>query len=163
MHLVISSVESAENRGKECNQFSLLLSHAMILFSKVRTSASKKINLMALTQTLAILLRSKERRKNAMVFRRLSSIQVSFLFSVVFLCFQGPAGWGFSGLLSMVLGTIFRGISVVFCLISGRLWGPSIDLWVEDVCFWRACMILSYLQFSRVFFSVFWPGDKLFS
>ena len=44
----IPSIQSAENRRKECNQFWLRLHHTVILISNDRTSASKKINLMAL-------------------------------------------------------------------------------------------------------------------
>ena len=40
--------QSSENRRKECHRFWLRLLHAVILISKVRTSASKKINGMAL-------------------------------------------------------------------------------------------------------------------
>ena len=55
--------QSAENLRKNCNQFCLRLRHAVVLISNVRTSASKKINLMALIRTLTILITAFERTK----------------------------------------------------------------------------------------------------
>ena len=75
------SVQSAENRKKERNKFWLRLHHTVILISNGRTSASKKMNLMALTRTLRfLLLHSKERGKNSTVFGRLCRVAfVAFL------------------------------------------------------------------------------------
>ena len=49
-----STVQSAENRRKMYHRFWLRLRHAVILISNVRTSASKKINEMALIRTLTV-------------------------------------------------------------------------------------------------------------
>ena len=46
--------QSAENRRKERHRFWLRLLHAVILISNDRTSASKKINEMALIRTLTV-------------------------------------------------------------------------------------------------------------
>ena len=74
------AVQSAENRRQERNQFWLPLRHALILISSVRTSASKKINLMALIRTLTILITAFERmKKNSMVFGRLCGVRVYWL------------------------------------------------------------------------------------
>ena len=45
---IYMSKQFAENRRKECHRFWLRLRHAVILISNDRTSASKKINGMAL-------------------------------------------------------------------------------------------------------------------
>ena len=45
---------SAENHRKECHRFWLSLRHTVILISNDRTSASKKINRMALIRTLTV-------------------------------------------------------------------------------------------------------------
>ena len=67
-------LQSAENRRKERNQFWLRLHHTVILISNDRTSASKKMNLMALIRTRRfLLLRSKGKGKNSTVFGRLLS------------------------------------------------------------------------------------------
>ena len=47
-------IQSVENRRKECHRFWLPLRHAVILISNDRTSASKKINGMALIRTLTV-------------------------------------------------------------------------------------------------------------
>ena len=56
---------------EKCHRFWLRLFHAVILISNDRTLASKKINGMVFIRTLSRLLRSKEWRKNSMVFGRL--------------------------------------------------------------------------------------------
>ena len=50
----MAEVRSAGNRRKECHRFWLRLRHAVILISNGRTSASKKINGMALIRTLMV-------------------------------------------------------------------------------------------------------------
>ena len=59
---------SAENRGKECHRF--WLRYTVNLISNDRTSASKKINRMALIRTLTISNVAFERKKNSTVFGR---------------------------------------------------------------------------------------------
>ena len=56
-------IQSTENCGKKCSRFWLRLRHAVIMISNVRTSASKKINLMALIWTRTISTTTFERRK----------------------------------------------------------------------------------------------------
>ena len=56
-------VQSAENRRKECHRFWLGLRYAVILILKDRTSASKKINGMALIRTLTVSTTAFERTK----------------------------------------------------------------------------------------------------
>ena len=56
-------IQSTENRGEKCHRFWLRLRHAVILISNVGTSASKKINLMALIRTLTISTTTFERMK----------------------------------------------------------------------------------------------------
>ena len=56
-------MQSSENSGKKCHRFWLPLRHAVILISNVRTSASKKINFMALIRTLTISTTTFERMK----------------------------------------------------------------------------------------------------
>ena len=58
-----NDIQSAENRRKECHRFWLRLRHAVILILNVRTSASKKINGMALIRTLTVLNTAFERTK----------------------------------------------------------------------------------------------------
>ena len=53
-YLIMALNQSAENRRKECHRFWLRLHHAVILISNDRTSASKKINGMALILTLKV-------------------------------------------------------------------------------------------------------------
>ena len=55
--------QSAENRRKKCHRFWLRLRHAVILISNVRTSASKKINGMALIRALTVQNTAFERTK----------------------------------------------------------------------------------------------------
>ena len=59
----IALSQSAENRRKECHRFWLRLRHAVILISNDRTSASKKINGMALIRTLTVSTTVFERTK----------------------------------------------------------------------------------------------------
>ena len=47
-------IQSMENRRKDCHRFWLRLRHAVILTLNDRTSASKKINGMALIRTLNV-------------------------------------------------------------------------------------------------------------
>ena len=56
-------MQSAENRRKECHRFWLSLRHVVILISNDRTSASKKINGMALIRTLTVSTTAFERTK----------------------------------------------------------------------------------------------------
>ena len=56
-------VQSTENRRKECHRFCLRLRYAVILTSNDRTSASKKINRMALIRTLTVSTTVFERTK----------------------------------------------------------------------------------------------------
>ena len=49
--ICLQTIQSAENRRKECHPFWLRLHQAVILISNDRTSASKKINRMALIRT----------------------------------------------------------------------------------------------------------------
>ena len=55
--------QSAENRRKECHRFWLRLHHVVILIPNDRTSASKKINGMALIRTLTVSTTALERTK----------------------------------------------------------------------------------------------------
>ena len=62
--LGLGIMQSAENRRKECHRFWLRLRHAVVLISNDRTSASKKINGMALITTLTVSTTAFERTKN---------------------------------------------------------------------------------------------------
>ena len=55
--------QSAENRRKECHRFWLRLRHVVVLISNNRTSASKKINGMALIRTLTVSTTASEMTK----------------------------------------------------------------------------------------------------
>ena len=57
------TLQSAENRRKECHRFWLRLRHAVIPIWNDRTSASKKINGMALIRTLTVSTTAFERTK----------------------------------------------------------------------------------------------------
>ena len=48
------TMQSAENRRKECHRLWLRSHNVVIMISNVGTSASKKINLMALNRTLTV-------------------------------------------------------------------------------------------------------------
>ena len=52
------------NRRKECHRFWLRLRHAVVVISNDRTSASQKINGMALIRTLTVSATAFERAKN---------------------------------------------------------------------------------------------------
>ena len=67
-------IQSAENHRKECHRFWLRLRHTVILISNDRTSASKKINRMALIRTLTVNTIAFERKKESMGFGRLYSV-----------------------------------------------------------------------------------------
>ena len=56
-------IQSAENSRKECQQFWLCLRNTVILISNDRTSASKKMNWMALIRTLTLSITAFERKK----------------------------------------------------------------------------------------------------
>ena len=59
----MTTIQSAENRGKMRHRFWLRLRHAVILISNDQTSASKKINGMMLIRTLTVSTTAFERTK----------------------------------------------------------------------------------------------------
>ena len=87
----LSSYQSAENRRKECHRFWLHLPHAVILISNVRTSASKKINGMALIRTLTVSNTAFERRQEKIHGFRWTVIIVSICFLRGFPLIDGPS------------------------------------------------------------------------
>ena len=92
-------IQSAEDRRKERHRFWLRLCHAVILVSTDRTSAPKKINGKALIRAQRFRpLRSKERKKNSMVFGRLY-----YAYNIVYLCRSLPEQ-------QMKLGAIFSSV-----------------------------------------------------
>ena len=80
----------AENHRKKCHRFWLSLHHAVILISNDRTSASKKINRMALIRTLMVSTIAFERKKEEFygfrqtVCREIYLVNVNEARSVIF-------------------------------------------------------------------------------
>ena len=122
---LLSPIQSAEKRWKECQRFCLRLRHrvrhTMILILNDRISASKKINRMVLIRTLTVstILRSKKRRKNSTAFDKLFLTGIMDLLIVCKLT-DSPENKIFK---KKVLVLKFR--HLVFLFAPGFLWHTS--------------------------------------